>query len=106
VPLFRNFTANINRSAAVEAATEATLIAESALDALGARLPLAAGESIGDEGRFTVAASVEPFEGENVVPSGRYVVPYQLVVNVSWEEGHRRQSVTLRTVRLAGSAQQ
>jgi hypothetical protein len=84
--------------------TQATVIAQSMIETLGARLPLTPGESVADEDRFAILASVQPYEGEGALSSGRYVIPYQLSVSVSWQEGRRRQSVTLRTVRLAPSA--
>jgi type II secretory pathway pseudopilin PulG len=103
VPLIRNFSMNIDRGAVADSTIEATLIAESMLDTLGARLPLAPGDSIADEGRFTIGASVRPSTGENGPSAGRYVVPYELVVRVSWKDGRREQAVTLRTVRLAAA---
>jgi hypothetical protein len=106
VPLIRNFTSNLNYGATADSTIEATLIAESMIATLSARLPLSPGESVADEGRFSVAASVQPFAGENGPPAGRYVTPYELAVSVSWNEGRRRRAVTLRTVRLAGAVQQ
>jgi hypothetical protein len=105
VPLIRNFSANINRGAAADSAIEATLIAESMIETLGARMPLSPGESIADEGRFAVAVSVQPFVSENGASAGRYVIPYEFSVSVSWKDGRRSQSVTLRTVRLVASGQ-
>lgn len=101
VPLIRNFSTNIDRGAAADAASEATLIGESMIETLGARLPLSPGESVADEGRFAIAASVRPYAGNGAAQAGRYVIPYELTVAVSWQDGHRRRSVTLRTVRLA-----
>lgn len=101
IPLFHIFSANLNRSANADASIEATLIAESMIETLGARLPLTPGENIADQDRFTVTASVQPFTGDASLASGQYVIPYELSVNVSWQEGRRRPSVTLRTVRLA-----
>jgi len=103
VPLIRNFSTSINRGASADSTIEATLIAESMLDTLGARLPLLPGDSIADEGRFAIGASVQPFTGENGMTAGRYVVPNELVVRVSWKDGRREQAVTLRTVRLAAA---
>jgi len=105
VPLIRNFTGNINRDAAADSTIEATLIAESMIETLGARLPLSPGDSVADEGRFSVAASVQPYTGEAGAPAARYVIPYELTVDVSWQDGHRRRSVTLRTVRMAAAGQ-
>lgn len=106
VPLIRNFTANLDNGATADSTIEATLIAESMIETLGARLPMSPDESVADEGRFSVAASVQPFVGENGSSAGRYVIPYELAVSVSWREGRRRRAVTLHTVRLAASAQQ
>jgi hypothetical protein len=105
VPLIYNFSANIDRGSAADSTIEATLIAESMIDTLDARLPMPSGESVAEEGRFTVSASVQPFVGENGASAG-YVVPYELAVNVSWKDGRRPRSVMLRTVRLAASVQQ
>ena len=105
VPLIYNFSANINRGSTADATIEATLIAESMIETLGARLPVSPGNSVADEGRFVVAASVQPVVGGNGVSAG-YVIPYELAVSVSWKDGRRPRSVTLRTVRLATAAQQ
>jgi hypothetical protein len=105
VPLIYNFSANIDRGSTADSTIEATLIAESMIETLGARLPLSPGESVADEGRFTVAASVQPYVGESG-SSARYVIPYELAVSVSWKDGRRPHSVTVRSVRLAASAQQ
>ena len=106
VPLIRNFTSNLDFGATADSTIEATLIAESMIATLGARLPMSPGESVADEGRFSIAASVEPFAGETGASAGRYVIPYELAVSVSWKEGHRKHAVTLRTVRLAAVSQQ
>jgi hypothetical protein len=105
VPLIYNFSTSINRGSTADSTIEATMIAESMIETLGARLPLSPGESVADEGRFTVAASVEPYVGESGT-SARYVIPYELAVSVSWKDGRRPRSVTIRSVRLAAAAQQ
>jgi type II secretion system protein I len=105
VPLIYNFSANIDRGSTADSTIEATLIAESMIETLGARLPLSPGDSVADEGRFSVAASVQPYVGENG-STARYVIPYELAVSVSWKDGRHAHSVTLRTVRLAASGQQ
>ncbi|MBV9553902.1 MAG: type II secretion system protein [Alphaproteobacteria bacterium] len=105
VPLFRNFSVNLDRSADSDTAIEATLIAESMIETLGARLPLTPGDSLADIGRFAVAASVQLFTGEGGgAAAGRYVIPYQLTVSVAWQQGHHRRSIHLQTVRLAPMA--
>jgi prepilin-type N-terminal cleavage/methylation domain-containing protein len=105
VPLIYNFSANIDRGSTADSTVEATLIAESMIETLGARLPLSPGDSVADEGRFTVAASVQPYDAENG-SAARYVIPYELAVSVSWKDGRREHSVTLRTVRLAAASVQ
>jgi hypothetical protein len=105
VPLIYNFSANIDRGSTADSTLEATMIAESMIETLEARLPLSPGQSVADEGRFTVAASVQPYVGENGA-SARYVIPYELAVRVSWKDGRRPHSVTLRTVRLAAASAQ
>jgi prepilin-type N-terminal cleavage/methylation domain-containing protein len=105
VPLIYNFSANIDRGSTADSTIEATLIAESMIETLGARLPLPSGDSVADEGRFTVAASVQQYVGENGSTAG-YIIPYELAVSVSWKDGRRQHAVALRTVRLAASGQQ
>jgi hypothetical protein len=104
VPLIRNFSGNVGRSAAADASIEGTLIAESMIETLGARLPLPPAEDVVDEGPFSITASVQPYAGAS--SAGQYVIPYELAVSVSWQDGHHRRSVTLRTVRLAATTQQ
>ena len=105
VPLIYNFSANIDRGSTADSTIEATLIAESMIDTLGARLPFSPGDSVAEEGRFTVTASVQPYVGDGGSAVG-YIIPYELAVSVSWKDGRRQHAVALRTVRLAASTQQ
>ncbi|HEX3864923.1 MAG TPA: type II secretion system protein [Stellaceae bacterium] len=100
--LLRSFSGNIGTSAQIDASTQATLIAESTLETLGARLPLTESDADAVEGRYAVAASVHRY-GSAAGSAGQYLVPYELAVSVSWEDGLRRRSIALRTVRLAAA---
>lgn len=103
VALLRTFSGSLGASARTDASMQATLIAESTLETLGARLPLKESDAEATEGSFTIAASVHRYDTED--PVGRYLVPYELAVSVSWRDGVRRRSIALCTVRLSSLAQ-
>lgn len=90
----------MSSSKRTEAYGEALIIADSALEAFGSGRPLVEGDS-GDrvDGRFRVATSVHRYGSAEA--EGQYLVPYEVLVTVSWLEGPRRQSVALRSLRLA-----
>jgi prepilin-type N-terminal cleavage/methylation domain-containing protein len=101
VPLVRNFSGNVGRSAAADASIEGTLLAESMLATLGARLPLPPGDDVVDEGPYSITASVQPYADAR--GTGQSVIPYELAVRVSWQDGRHQRSVTLRSIRLAAT---
>ncbi len=102
VPILRSFSAGMASAARSDAVTEATLIAQSTVETVGAATPLADGESLDQEqGRYRVSASVHRYD-YGAPPGGPalVVVPYEVVVTVTWQEAARTRSVALRTLRL------
>jgi general secretion pathway protein I len=98
--LLRGFSSGMSSSKRTEAYSEALIIADSTLEAFAAGGPVAEGESGDrDDGRFRVATSVHRYG--TAAADGQYLVPYEMLVTVSWLEGPRRQSVALRSLRLA-----
>ncbi len=103
VALLRSFSGGVAGSVRADDYTEATILAESTLEALGTS------EALGDgfhferaEGRYIVAATAHlytPPDASDV--AHRYVVAYDVRVTVSWHEGLRAPSITLRTLHLA-----
>ena len=92
--LFGLARAGLTGVARAEAEAQATVLAESSLEAMGTVAPLADGD-VGDfdKDRFHVHATVAR-DGE--VAANGYLVPYVLAATVSWRDG----AITLRTVRL------
>jgi general secretion pathway protein I len=103
--LQRVFTGGIGRDRHTTSYGEATILAESTLESAGADIPLAAGAHITQRiGRFDVDASVAPYEiADNPAAQALNLVPYEIRVTVSWREGGRRQSLSLRTLRLGAA---
>ena len=102
LPLLRSFSTGIGAATRSDAATEATLIAQSTLEGMGHLVALSDGASIDrQEGPYHVSALVGRHHGDGVA-SGPIltVVPYDVAVTVDWQDGARTRSITLHTVRL------
>jgi hypothetical protein len=98
--LLRGIGLGMTGSRRAERYIEATILAESTLDAMGAGAPLRDGaETEQRSGAFRVHATVQRYHG-GASSEGGYVVPYELSVTVAWPEGGLERSTTLHTVRL------
>jgi len=98
--LLQVFSTSLGSITTVERRAEATLLARSALDAVGVEIPLVAGERSADAGqgyalrlRIAPSATLAP-----LADAGGSLVPYEVAATVSWERGG---SLTLTTLRLA-----
>jgi general secretion pathway protein I len=102
LPLLRSFSAGVASATRTDAFAAATLIAESTLETVGPSVALVDGGGIDQQdGRYHVSASVHRYQGEGTVAQPlAVVVPYEIMVTVSWQEAARTQSVALRTLRL------
>jgi hypothetical protein len=99
--LLRGLGLGMTGSRRAERYVEATILAESTLDAMGAVAPLADGATADQRsGTFRVHATVQRYHSGRSPDEGGYVVPYELSVTVAWPEGRQERSTTLRTVRL------
>lgn len=105
LPLLRGFSTGAILNARSRAASEATVIAESEMDAIGAT-DLTQDRPIDRQmGRFHLTGSVHRYGGWTA--SGKYqptAVPYEIAVTVSWQQGATRRFVSLRTLRLGAVA--
>jgi len=103
LPMLRSFSQGLDSAARSDNVTEATLIAESTLEAAGANTHLVDGDAAQNEGRYRIATAVHRYGGESLAPQPMIaaVIPYEIVVTVSWQEMARSRSVALRTLRLA-----
>jgi hypothetical protein len=103
--LQRIFTGGIGRDRHTSSYGEATLLAESILESAGADIPLAPGTHVAQRiGRFDVDTSVAPYEvADNPAAQALSMVPYEIRVTLSWREGGRPQSLSLRTLRLGAA---
>ncbi|MGH7036279.1 MAG: type IV pilus modification PilV family protein [Stellaceae bacterium] len=102
LPLLRSFSTGIGIASRTDAATEATLIAQSTLEGIGHLVALSDGASLErQEGPYRVSAFVRRYQGPADATGSIFaVVPYDVAVTVNWQEGARARSITLRTVRL------
>ena len=107
LPLLRGFASGVTSAERTDAFTQATVIAESALETVGPILTLTdgAGETH-QEGRFQVSTSVHVYQGDGVpaTPSPT-MLPYEVVVAVNWQEAARLHSISLRSLRLGPAPQ-
>ena len=99
----RIFSTGVQSSRAADAATVATLLAESSLASIGIETPLREGEDSGAlDGGFRWRSTVQRFESdtaEGIAPAD--VRLYEVSVTVSWNESESERSVSLSTLRLA-----
>lgn len=89
-----------SRDAAIRSA--AMQLAQSTLEAMGAVDTIKDGARFDRaQGRYHVTVTIQRY-AEDGAPSteGTYVALYDVVAEVSWLDGGRRQSVSLRTLRL------
>jgi prepilin-type N-terminal cleavage/methylation domain-containing protein len=102
LPLLRGFSAGLTATTRSGGLTEATLIAQSTLEAVGAETPLDEAQGLDrQQGRYHVTAQVHrysdaEFADDAVLP----VVPYEITVTVDWPEGAKSESVAVRTLHL------
>jgi len=102
LPLLRSFSSGIGSSTRTDTFTDATLIAESALESAGQSFPLTDGSNIEQqEGPYRVTTSVRRYAGEGTPQAPLLVTaPYEIAVTVSWQEAARTRSIALHTLRL------
>ena len=97
--LLPTFSAGLGAASRAKAVTEATLLAESSLDAIGTTIPLAPGR-LDDvyDGRYRWHAEIaaRPDLAAATLP----VAPYEVTVTVAWNELGRERHVALHTLRL------
>jgi len=100
--LLRVLSGGLDSTGRSRAEVSAVLAAQSALDELGRSIPLRDGQELSsDRDRFHIATTVHRYS-ENVTAdtSTLYSVPYEVEVTVSWREGRRDRSISLRSLRL------
>jgi general secretion pathway protein I len=102
LPLLRGFSTGLAATTRSGGLTEATLIAQSTLEAVGGEAPL---DKVTDlerqEDRYRVTARVRRYSGPEFANDATLpVAPYEIRVTVDWPEGSKNQSVEIRTLRL------
>lgn len=101
LPLMRSFSSGLLVRSRSDVLTEATVIAETELEAAAA-ISTFNGQTSSDhsQGRYSVHTSVAPY-AIGTFDDQLAVRPYEIRVTVSWPEGARTRSVALQTLRLA-----
>jgi general secretion pathway protein I len=102
LPLLRGFSAGLATTTRSGGLTEATLIAQSTLETVGAQAPLDEARDLDrQEGRYHVTARVHRYSAAELADDASLpVAPYEITVTVDWPEGTKVQSVAVRTLRL------
>ncbi|HEX4193780.1 MAG TPA: prepilin-type N-terminal cleavage/methylation domain-containing protein [Stellaceae bacterium] len=103
LPLLRGFSTGLATTTRSGGLTEATLIAQSTLETIGAQRPLDAATSVDrQDGRYHVTAAVHPYSSADLANDASLpVAPYEITVTVDWPEGAKLERVAVRTLRLA-----
>jgi prepilin-type N-terminal cleavage/methylation domain-containing protein len=102
LPLLYGFSTGLRATTRSGGLSEATLIAQSTLETVGAQAPLDDAKGIDrQEGRYHVRAEVHHFSSVELADDASLpVAPYEITVTVDWSEGAKVQSVAVRTLRL------
>ncbi|HWE75575.1 MAG TPA: prepilin-type N-terminal cleavage/methylation domain-containing protein [Stellaceae bacterium] len=102
LPLLRGFSAGLATTTRSGGLTEATLIAQSTLETIGAQTPLDAATSVEhQDGRYHVTTTIHPYSsGELANEAALPVAAYEITVTVDWPEGAKPEKVAIRTLRL------
>ncbi len=102
LPLLRGFSTGMLATTRSAGLTEATLIAQSTLETIGAQAPLDQAQTLErQEGRFQVTARVHRYSGAEFADEASLpLAPYEIIVTVDWPEGAKVESIALRTLRL------
>lgn len=102
LPLLHSFLMGMTSASRTDALDEATVIAQSTIEAIGRETPLANATDIErQEGRYHVSAQVARYDGDGAINGPILpVVPYDVAVTVRWREGPRARSVALHAIRL------
>jgi prepilin-type N-terminal cleavage/methylation domain-containing protein len=102
LPLLRSFATGMTNTSRAAALDGATLVAQSVLESVGPEIALAqAGDFTRQEGGYRIVGRIHRYDGAGA-PSGPVLplVPYDVAVTVSWQEGARMRSVALDALRL------
>jgi prepilin-type N-terminal cleavage/methylation domain-containing protein len=103
LPLLRGFSTGLATTTRSGSVTEATVIAQSTLESVGAQAALDETKAIDrQEGRYQVKAEVHQFSSADFTDDASLpLAPYEITVTVDWLEGPKVDSVAVRTLRLA-----
>jgi prepilin-type N-terminal cleavage/methylation domain-containing protein len=94
----RFFAASLAGATRTDNYAQATLLAQSKLEAMGGLIVTSLQPASGTEGSFRWQTSIHRY-GEAGQRS-TFLVPYEVGVNVSWRETGRTRSLSLNTIRL------
>ena len=102
LPLLRGFSTGLAATTRSGGLTEATLIAQSTIETVGAQAPLDEARDLDrHEGRYHVRARVHRYSTPELADDASLpVAPYEIAVTVDWPEGAKVRSVAVRTLRL------
>ena len=102
LPLLRGFSTGLATTARSGGLTEATLIAQSTLETVGAEAPLDEATGLDRQhGRYHVTAQINRYAGADFADDASLpVAPYEITVTVDWPEGAKIKSVSVRTLHL------
>jgi len=102
LPLLRGFSTGLMATTRSSGLTEATLIAQSTLETVGAQAPLDEARDFDrQEGHYHVTAGIHAYSSADLADDASLpVAPYEITVTVDWPEGSRVESIAVRTLRL------
>jgi general secretion pathway protein I len=101
--LLNIFSSGLRNASLSDAYSRAILHAESLLAQTGAGTPISPGEegeSLDEKYHWRRVVQAYPWDSGDLKGAGPQVLPYKVTVEVFWEEGRKRRSVSLTSLRL------
>ena len=98
------FSGSLRNVSAADNYTQAMVLADAKLAALGSELPLTIGETGGESGNFRWLLTVRPYEyRDETAQQSLERTDWQLLdvtISVHWQQGARQPQFNLRTLRI------
>jgi prepilin-type N-terminal cleavage/methylation domain-containing protein len=98
--VMRLFSTSLAGASRADAYAQATLLAQSKLEAMGGTILTTVSDAEGSEGSFRWRSSIHRYGDPTAGLGASYLLPYEVAVSVSWIETGRERSLTLRSLRL------
>lgn len=98
--VMRFFSIGLASTMRADSYAQATLLAQSKLEAMGGLILTTLQEASGSDGAFQWQTRIHRYGGAQPGQRSISLVPYEVAVSVAWREAGHERSLSLRTIRL------